>query len=496
MKRTSGLISRVLLCCFPALLIFAFPLDAAQLTILHVNDTHGHIWTESGKGGFDALARLVEEIRREVGSKGGDVIFLHGGDVNTGIPESDLQAALCDLYLLRAMGLDAMVLGNHEFDNPLALLRFQETYAGFPFLSANFVDGWGKLPFRSHVILEKGDLRIAVLGLTTESTARSEPLFLEGGSFLDVIDTARDMVPILRESSDIVIVLGHLGWDNIQPGSTGSKDLSAASIEGLDVIIDGHSHTLFEDAVIVGSTLVAQAGAFGKHLGRFDLDIEEGRVVKWKWEAIPIDPAAGEDADVSGRLKYYSQTGSRQIDQVIGKTNFLLEGARDKVRSGETNLTRLAAEAVREVTGADIAVINGGGIRDSIPAGEIRLRDALAVMPFRTGLVVIEVKGKEVSVILEALSDIKPGLGGFPHVSGVGPGPGGGESGEFIGGEPVDPERTYRLGISSYLASGADGYDVMVQFKGRAVDTGFTDTDALVRYIENHTPLDMPVDKD
>lgn len=496
MKRISGMIFRVPLSCFTALLLFVFPLDAAQLTILHVNDTHGHIWNESGKGGFDALARLVEDIRREVGSAGGDVIFLHGGDVNTGIPESDLQEALCDLYLLREMGLDAMVLGNHEFDNTLALLRFQETYARFPFLSANFVDGWGKLPFRSHVILEKGGLRIAVLGLTTESTARSEPLFLEGGSFLDVIDTAREIVPTLRENSDIVIVLGHLGWDNIQPGSTGSKDLAEASIEGLDVIIDGHSHTLFEDAVMVGSTLVAQAGTFGKHLGRFDLDIEEGRVVKWKWEAIPIDSAAGEDVDVSGRLRYYSQIGSRQIDHVIGKTNVLLGGTREKVRSGETNLTRLAAEAVRELTGADIAIINGGGIRDSIPAGEIRLRDAMAVMPFRTGLVVIEVSGKEVSAILEALSTIKPGLGGFPHISGIRPGPGGESAGVFIGGEPVDPERTYRLGISSYLASGADGYDVMVQFKGRAVDTGFTDTDALVRFLENHTPLNMTVGQD
>lgn len=478
--------------CLIVLLLFSGPLDAAQLTILHVNDTHGHIWTEGGKGGFDALALLVEDIRGEVAAKGGNVIFLHGGDVNTGIPESDLQQALCDLSILRKIGCDTLVLGNHEFDNPLALLRFQETFARFPFLSANLVDSWGRRPFRSYILIEAGDLKVAVLGLTTESTALSEPLHLEGASFLNVVETAGEMIPRLRESADIVIALGHLGWsDNSLPGSTGSRDLAGASIEGLDVIIDGHSHTLFDNAVMIGSTLVAQAGSFGKYLGRFDLEIEDGRITDWKWKAIPIDPAGGEDPEISNRLNYYEWIGSRKIIQVIGSSKNPLEGDREKVRSGETNLTRLVADAIREVAGADISIVNGGGIRDSIPAGDIRIRDVLAVLPFRTGLVTIDLTGKEVAGILEAVSLIKPGLGGFPQVSGVRARfPEGGPPEISIGGVPLETGKTYRLGISSYLASGADGYDVMVPFKGRAVDTGFTDTDALVRYIEDHSPID------
>ncbi len=496
MKRSLRRAAASQVICLIGLLLFSGPLDAAQLTILHVNDTHGHIWTERGKGGFDALALLVEDIRGEVAANGGNVIFLHGGDVNTGIPESDLQQALCDLSILRKMGCDALVLGNHEFDNPLALLRFQETFARFPFLSANLVDSWGKRPFRSHILIEAGDLKVAVLGLTTESTARSEPLHLEGAGFLNVVGTARDLIPPLGESADIVIALGHLGWfDNSLPGSTGSRDLAGASIEGLDVIIDGHSHTLFDNAVMIGSTLVAQAGSFGKYLGRFDLEINDGRITDWKWKAIPIDPAGGEDPDISKRLKYYEWVGSRKIDQVIGKNLIPLDGDRDKVRSGETNLTRLVTDAVREVSGADIAIVNAGGIRDSIAAGDIRMRDAMAVMPFRSSLTVIELSGSEVAGILEAVSLIKPGLGGFPQVSGVRARfPEGGPPEISIGGVPLDAEKIYRLGISSYLASGADGYDVMVPFKGRAVDTGFTDTDALARYIEEHSPLEIPVD--
>jgi len=187
--------------------------------------------------------------------------------------------------------------------------------------------------------------------------------------------------------------------------------------------------------------------------------------------------------------------GSRKIDQVIGKNLIPLDGDRDKVRSGETNLTRLVTDAVREVSGADIAIVNAGGIRDSIAAGDIRMRDAMAVMPFRSSLTVIELSGSEVAGILEAVSLIKPGLGGFPQVSGVRARfPEGGPPEISIGGVPLDAEKIYRLGISSYLASGADGYDVMVPFKGRAVDTGFTDTDALARYIEEHSPLEIPVD--
>ncbi len=491
MKWNPGSISRALLLGLSALAVFVAPLDAAQLTILHVNDTHGHIWNEDGKGGFDALALLVAEIRREVASNGGDVIFLHAGDVNTGIPESDLQEALCDISLLREMGCDAMVLGNHEFDNPLALLRFQESFARFPFISANFVDSWGKLAFPPYVIKEFDDLKVAVFGLTTESTARSEPLYLEGGSFLNAVDTARDLVPRLRENADVVIALGHLGWGNVVPGSTGSADLAGASIKGLDVIIDGHSHTLFDNAVLIGSTLVAQAGAFGKYLGRFDLEIEDGRITDWKWKAIPIDPAGGEDPEITNRLDYYEWVGSRKIDQVIGSTRTLLDGERVKVRSGETNLTRLVADAIREVAGADIAVVNAGGIRDSIQAGDIRMRDVMAVLPFQNSLVVMDLSGSDIAEILGSISQIKPGLGGFPHVSGIGArSVEAGKDQIAIGGVPLDPAKTYRLATSTYLASGADGYDAMIPFSKRAVDIGFTDTDALARYIEDHSPID------
>lgn len=473
-------------------LVLAGPLapEAAELTVLHINDSHGHLWAEKGKGGFDVLTRLVGEIDEEVSRRGGHVLFLHGGDVNTGVPESDLQHGLPDLALLRLMGCDAMVLGNHEFDNPQALLRFQESFARFPFLSANFVDSRGRRPFEPYRLFDFGDLTVAVLGLTTEETAKAAPFNLEGGRFEDVIETARAFVPELDAQADVVIALGHLGWDLPRADGTGSRELAEAGIEGLDIIIDGHSHTLFDKALQIGSALVAQAGSEGRWLGRFDLTVEEGKIVAWNWQALPLEPSTAGDPHTASRLRYYRWQGSRKTGAVIGSAAEDLDGARSRVRSGETNLSRLIADAFREMAVADLALINGGGIRDSIATGPISLRDALAVLPFGNDLVTLDLSGDEVALLLDALVTIPPGAGAFPHLSGVRCRFSGGKASDiFVGDSPLDGSRTYRLATINYLAEGGDGYDIFLPWKGRIVDTGYKDIDAFAAYVRRHSPL-------
>ena len=466
--------------------------QAAELTVLHLNDSHGHLWEEGGRGGFDALAFLVASIDREVTARGGHLLLLHGGDVNTGVPESDLQRALPDLALLRLLGCDAMVLGNHEFDNPQALLRFQESFARFPFLSANFVDDRGRRPFAPYHIFDLGDLRVAVLGLTTESTSQAAPFNLDGGHFENVIETARAFVPRLAESSDVVIVVGHLGWDlPLSEGSTGSRELAEARIDGLDLIIDGHSHTLFEEAQRIGHTLVAQAGWAGRHLGRFDLTVEDGEIVAANWQAIAVDPSAGREGSTTARLNYYRWQGSRKTQAVIGSTAKELNGDREQVRSGETNLSQMATDAIRERTGADVALINGGGIRDSIAAGPISLRDGLAVFPFGNDIVTLDLSGDEMALLLEALVAIPAGAGAFPQLSGLGCRVSGGQIEDIVVGEaPLERDRTYRLATIAYLAGGGDGYHVFLPWQDRLIETGYKDIDAFVTYVEKHSPLD------
>ncbi|MEA3508306.1 MAG: 5'-nucleotidase C-terminal domain-containing protein, partial [Synergistota bacterium] len=433
---------------------------------------------------------LVHRIREEAASNGGGVIFLHAGDVNTGYPESDMQHALCDLSMLRKMGCDAMVLGNHEFDNPLPLLDFQNCYARFPFLSANYVDKYGNTPFESFIIKRMGDITVAVVGLTTESTAISEPTWLEGGGFLGVIETAREIVPRLAESADVVIALGHLGWKLGDPDATGSGELAASGIEGLDIIIDGHSHTLFNNAENINGVLVAQAGAYTTHLGRFDLEIEDGEIQKWQWSAIPLVASDGEDGFLETELAWFKSEGDRKMSDVIGESDVLLDGDRAHVRFRETNLAKLVTDAMKEIAAADLSVVNAGGIRDSIQPGKITMRDIYAVLPFRNDLVTIDLSGGDILEFLETVPSFRPGSGGFPHFSGVAACFKDGKPCDIkIDGAPLNMDKIYRLATSSYLANGADGYEIMKKWKDRIRETGFTDTDSLATYIERNSPV-------
>jgi 5'-nucleotidase/UDP-sugar diphosphatase len=145
-----------------------------KITILHTNDHHGHFWrSEYGEYGLSAQKTLVDGIRKEVAAQGGSVLLLSGGDINTGVPESDLQDAEPDFRGMNLIGYDAMAVGNHEFDNPLTVLRQQEKWAKFPFLSANiYQKSTGERLFKPWALFKRQDLKIAVIGLTTDDTAK------------------------------------------------------------------------------------------------------------------------------------------------------------------------------------------------------------------------------------------------------------------------------------------------------------------------------------
>ena len=144
--------------------------DSAQyLTLLHTNDNHGRFWhNEQGEYGMAARKTLIDQLKAEAKAQGHAVLLLSGGDINTGIPESDLQHAEPDFKGMSLIGYDAMAIGNHEFDNPLAVLDQQQKWSNFPFLSANIIDKTtGETRYQGYKIFEKNGLKIAVIGLTT-----------------------------------------------------------------------------------------------------------------------------------------------------------------------------------------------------------------------------------------------------------------------------------------------------------------------------------------
>ena len=484
--------------------IFVFPV---RLTILHVNDTHGHVWPFSEYqnpdiGGFAVIANIVEQIRQEVESEGGHVIFLHAGDINTGVPESDLLDAMPDIVALNMMKLDAVVLGNHEFDNEKDVLARQMKVATFPFLGANFNDPEGIVVPEPYVIKDFGDVKVAIFGLTTEETAILEPLYLNGATFSNAVEVSRTLVPELKEKADVVIALAHLGWGGSHEGDyTTSKEL-AEQVDGIDVIVDGHSHTKFSEAPVVNDTIVVQAWEWGKYVGRLDLDVENGEIVSWSWKTIPVNLKIYKGKDDAGKeiyeyvgtpfeknfyvetvLDYFKSLGDEKLNTVVGHTKVLLLGERSEVRSKDTNLSNLICDAMKWKADADVAFTNGGGIRASIQEGDITIRDILTVLPFGNTLYVLKMTGSQMMEVLKYAASLPEGKGAFLHTAGLTWKSVNGEVMEVkVNGEPLQMDKTYVVVTNNYMASGGDGYSMFVDLPG--YDTGFRLDDVVVEYVE------------
>jgi 5'-nucleotidase/UDP-sugar diphosphatase len=477
------------------------------LTILHTNDHHGRFWKNSkGEYGLAARKTMADAVRAAVLAKGGHVLLLDAGDVNTGVPESDMLDAEPDIRGMNAMGYDAMAVGNHEFDNPLAVLRKQERWMDFPLLAANIYDSAGQRLFAAYHLFRLRGLTVAVFGLTTESTAIvGNPEHVKGIIFRPAVDEARELVPRLRRQADVVIALTHLGYaESGYPGVSpaGSRALARA-VPGIDLIVDGHSHTQLDAPVLESGTVIVQAGEYGKYLGRVDLLLTRGEVRLTGGTLLPVNLASeadGESAPLAGPvaedpfmlalLTPFLEQGGSALHSVIGHGNGNFTADRAVIRSSQTELGSLACLALMEKTGADAAVMNSGGLRAGLPSGPITYKDVLTVKPFGNTVCTVDMTADELTEYLRQVASFAPGTGAFAQFGGVRFVLRAGAVGDvFVGGKPLDAGRMYTVAMESYLAGGGDGYPVASGRQG-FVDTGFVDADVLREYIARHSPLD------
>lgn len=505
-----------------------------DITILHTNDHHGHFWqNEQGEYGLAAQKTVVDEIRKQVAAKGGSLLLLSGGDINTGVPESDLQDAEPDFRGMNLVGYDAMAIGNHEFDNPLSVLRQQEKWAKFPLLSANiYQKGTQQRLFKPYALFDKQGIKIAVLGLTTDDTPKvSNPENVADIEFRVPAVEAKHVVEQLRktEKPDIIIAATHMGhYDDGKHGSNAPGDVEMArSLPAgyLDMIVGGHSQNPVCMAsenhrqvdYVPGSpcvpdrqngTWIVQAHEWGKYVGRADFTFRNGELTLVNYQLIPINLKKKiEKADGTREHVFYTQEiaqdptmlklltpfeeqGKAQLGVRIGRVNGKLEGDRSKVRFEQTNMARLLLASQIERSGADFAVMSGGGVRDSIGAGDITYKDVLKVQPFGNTLVYVDMKGSEVEKYLAVVANKQPDSGAyaqFANVSLVADGQG--VSNVKIQGEPLDPNKTYRMATLNFNALGGDGYP-RIDNSPSYVNTGFIDAEVLKEYIEKHSPLD------
>jgi len=506
-----------------------------NLTILHTNDHHGHFWrSDVGEYGLAAQKTLVDGIRKEVAAQGGSVLLLSGGDINTGVPESDLQDAEPDFRGMNLIGYDAMAVGNHEFDNPLSVLRQQEKWAKFPFLSANiYQKSTNQRLFKPWMIFNRQGLKIAVIGLTTDDTAKiGNPEYFTDIEFRNPAAEAKLVIDELNQNDkpDLIFATTHMGhYDNGEHGSNAPGDVEMARSlpkGALAMIVGGHS----QDPVCMASEnkkqvdyvpgtpcapdrqngiWIVQAHEWGKYVGRADFQFRNGEMKLVRYQLIPVNlkkkvtydngqservlytPEIAENPQMLSLLTPFQNSGKAQLEVKIGNTNGRLEGDRSKVRFVQTNLARVLLAAQMDRTGADLAVMSGGGVRDSIEAGDITYKDVLKVQPFGNTVAYADMTGAALTAYLTAVAQMKPDSGAYPQFANVGFVAKAGKLGNLtVKGEPVDPAKTYRLATLSFNATGGDGYPRLDDKTGY-VNTGFIDAEVLKEYIQTHSPLDV-----
>ncbi|MDQ0114693.1 5'-nucleotidase C-terminal domain-containing protein [Paenibacillus harenae] len=458
-----------------------------HITLLHTNDMHARaVEATSGEMGFAKVAGIFDYYK----SKNPNTLAIDAGDAIHGTTFATLVNGESVVAAMNKMGYDLMVPGNHEFNYGSARLIELAGKLSFPMLSANIKGLGAKRIFEPYIIKEIDGVKIGIFGLTTSETVyKTHPKNVAGLYFADSSSEAQTIVDELKDKTDVIIAVGHLGQDE---SSFDTSSRVVKEVAGIDIFVDGHSHTVLEDGLVSDNgTLIVSAGEYTKYVGVVDIWVENGAVVKKQAtlinqaEAADIAPNAAVAEIVAATLKSQETILAEQV----GESAALLEGTREKVRASETNLGNLLADALIDISGADVALTNGGGIRASIDAGPITKGEVITVLPFGNQIVTLDVTGADIKAALEnGVSDYPNAKGAFPQVSGIAfkidkdAVKGERVHSVTIGGKPLDDAAVYTLATNDFLAAGGDEYTMFGKYP-QAGMYGALD-EALIAYIQ------------
>ena len=445
-----------------ALSLLSLPLQAGQyVTILHFNDFHGHLLPDApGKdgvshGGLARMATMVAQTRQWNEAHNVPTLLLEAGDILQGTPLSATFKGEPDFTCLNLMGVDAMTLGNHEFDFGLDNLLARVRQARFPVRSASVLRAATRELLTPDPVtyLDLNGVKTAIVPLTTpETMVESAAKNVAGLEFTDPVATVRKLLPAVLQRADFVVALTHLGLE--------ADRRLAREVPQLDVIVGGHSHDALAEPERVGRTLICQAGSYGQYLGQLDAYVEAGEIAKYRGFLRSVDDPVPPRADVAQVVQHYAGQLEVEMARVVGNTSVPLVGDRDVIRSQETNLGNLVADAMRDYAKADIALTNAGGIRAGIDAGPITVGEVLTVLPFDNELVTVDLTGDQVLQVLRRDAALPAKDGGFLQVSGVRFVARGGEVADVkAGDQALRPEKLYRAVTLDFLLTGGNGYE-------------------------------------
>lgn len=452
----------------------------AQLTILQINDVYETVPID-GRGG---LAR-VAALKQSVAGAGATPLLLLAGDFLSSSVASSIFKGKQMIDAFNAMGLDIATLGNHEFDFGKDILLERMAESRFQYLVANVLDEATGKPIGGaapYLIRTFGGLRVGFFGLcldTGEISADNRT----GLRFIDPVDAAEGaMAALRRDGAQAIVALTHLAYADDRRLARRFPDIT--------VIVGGHEHSPI--TAVVDRTLISKAGSDAKWVARIDLRLDAGGLER-QFEMIPIDSSIRDEPKTAAVVAEYEARLGAELEVVVGTSRVPLDADAGRLRSGETNLGNLVADAIRAGVQTDLAVVNSGSIRGDrvYPAGPISRRMLLALQPFGNTVCAVAVSGRVVVRALNAGAAQWPAAAGrFPQVSGL----------TFtldptrpaddrvvdvrIGGTPIALDGTYTVAVPDYLLEGGDGYDM---FAGQRVligpETGQLIVTALEKYV-------------
>lgn len=485
-----------------------------KTVVLHTNDVHGSI------EGYAAVA----ELRNRFEQIGADVILVDAGDFSQGTSYVSTTKGMDAVDMMNAAGYNLATLGNHEFDYGYQVLQENMGMADFEVLCANVLDEWGEPIFEpGTVVVSDFGLSVGFVGvITPETRTKANPALIQGLQFLEgkeMYEAVQDAIDTLKRAASTVIAISHLGVDK-ESEPNRSYDLFARTL-GLNFIIDGHSHSVMTEGE--RGAPIQSTGTGLEYAGYVVLDSHTGEVVANGLEPLKYTDDAGNshwyagDADVAAAAQDIVDRVLEEYGKVFARSDVELDGVKASVRSRETNLGDLIADAILWAATKEegsikvpqenvIAVTNGGGIRASIPVGDITKNDVHTVLPFGNTVSVVYVTGTELLEALEASTFCTPNaIGGFPQVAGmkytvdttkafdptVATYPGSTYYGpasinrvtiDEINGQSFDVNAIYAVVTNDFLASGGDSYYAFVRATEQ-FDTGLAMDEALIAYI-------------
>ncbi len=507
----------------------ALPL-AGKLVILHTNDVHGRGMATDDQLGYARIAAM----RQNIIDLGGQVLLLDAGDFSQGTPLVNLSQGAAAVEFMNAAGYTAATVGNHEFDWGTDNLLQATEKAEFLILCANLTyKTSGETVFKPNTVVELDGMKVGIFGLATpETMTKAHPDKVKGVTFAmgeELYAVAQAQVDeLLKAGCDVIVALGHLGIDD-ESAPNRSIDV-LENVTGIDVFVDGHSHSVIDGGKIIGSALLTSTGSYSDAIGYVVVDVdktEEGvskffqaglyRVADELETELATTKTLPVDEMVDAAVTMVNNDVEAQLGATFAKSEVLLDGNRAPgVRTQETNLGDFSADAIlwaaKNALGEDkvqAALTNGGGIRESIPAGDITMKTMKTVFPFGNEVAVLTVTGAELLEALEAATYSTPdALGAFPQVSGIvftvdtsvpyengemypdstyyAPAkPGARVTIESVAGEPFNAEALYTIATNDFTAAGGDTYYAFkYSYQTSGYKTGVALEDALVQYTQ------------